>query len=187
MDQEGEIQSTVLSEQFPEVKCFLQHYTYYRSLRDAPYPINESDFWDEVSGAFLGSATLAWYNVFADCKSGVHWSKLISNMPKEVEEDFRDRIYKSTGLNEKSYKKVRDDIKTLRDKYVAHRDLNWQKDIWNSPNFENALKIAKVYECWVNDLLQREGSPPLPSLAGIIEEAQHEVKDVIALLSSQKS
>lgn len=186
MDQEGEIQSAVFFEQFPQVECFIRCYTYCRSLRDVPHVIRESDFWDEVYSALLGSAILAWCNVFGSCASDLHWSKLIKNMPKEDEDDFRNRIYKSTGLNEESYKKVRDSIKTLRDKYFAHRDLNWGKHIWNSPDLENALKIAKVYESWVNDLPHREVSLLLPSHAGIIEEAQREVEGVIALLSSQE-
>ena len=187
MDQQGEIQSTVCCEQFPQVECFVRHYTYYRSLRGAPYPINESNFWDEVSTSFLGSATLAWYNVFASCQSDLHWSKLIKNMPKRVKDDFINRIYRSTGLNEESYKKVRDYIKTLRNKYFAHKDLNWQKHIRNSQDFENALKIAMEYECWVNDLLQKENSPSMNPLSDIIKDAREEVKRVIALLLSEKS
>lgn len=186
MDQEGEIQSTVLCEQFPQVKCFVRYYTYYQSLRGAPQSIGDSDFWDEVSTAFLGSATLAWCKVFGSCRSDLHWSKLIKNIPKKVKEDFINRIYKTTHLNEESYKKLRNYIKTLRDKYFAHTDLNWQQHIWNSPDFENAFKIAKVYECWVNDLLQKERFPSMNSLTGIIKDAQGTVKHVIAHLSSQK-
>lgn len=187
MDQDSEIQSAVFFEQCPQVECFVQYFTYYRSLRDAPELIEDSDFWDEVSNTFLGAATLAWCSVFGSCGSDVHWSKLIKNMPKKVEQDFVNRVYKSTALNEKAYKECRENIKELRDKYVAHRDRNWQEHIWNSPDFEIALKIAKVYECWVNDLLQKE-SPPfsMNSLTDIIKSAEAEVKHVTALLSSQK-
>lgn len=186
MDKEGEIQSAVLYEQFAQVECFVQHFTYYRRLWDAPQRIEDSDFLDEVSTAFLGSAIIAWCNVFGSCRSDLHWSQLIENMPKKVEEDFRNRIYKSTYLNEESYKKFRNYIKTLRNKYVTHRDLNWQEHIWNSPDFENALKLATEYECWVKDLLKKESSPLMNSLADIIKNAEGEVKRVTALLSSQK-
>jgi len=74
----------------------------------------------------------------------------------------------------------------LRDKYVAHRDRNWKKHNWNSSDFKNALKIAIAYECWVNDLLQKEGSPSINSLADIIKSAKGEIMHVTALLSSQK-
>ena len=107
-------------------------------------------------------------------------------MTKKVKDDFTKRIYKSTNLDEGLYKKFRDDIKTLRDKYVAHRDLNWQNHIGNSPDFENALKIVTEYECWVNDLLQKEGSPLMNPLDDLIKNAEREVRHVTSLLSSQK-
>jgi hypothetical protein len=183
VDRKGEIQSTVLCEQFPQVECFIRCYTYYRSLGGIlSQPIEDSDFWEEVSAALLGSATLAWCNVFGSCRSDLHWSKIIKNMPKKVKEDFINRICKSTCLKEESYKKLRDYIKKMRDKYFAHRDLNWQKHIWNSPDFENALKIVKVYECWVNDLLQKENSPSMNSLTDIIKSAEGEVKGCMSYL-----
>ena len=183
MDQEGEIQSAVLCEQFPQVVCFVQVFTYYRSLRDAPLPIEDQDFWEEVSNAFLGAATLAWYNVFGSCGSHVYWSKLIENMPKKVKQDFKNRVYELTDLNEDAYQKCQNNIKTLRDKYIAHRDRDWQNHNYNSSDFKNALKIAEGYECWVNDLLQKESAPPMNSLNDIIQSAKGEVKHV---LSSQK-
>lgn len=186
MDKQGEIQSAVFCEQSPEVECFVEHFTYYRSLRDEPPPTEDSDFWYEVSTAFFRSAILAWCNVFGSCRSDLHWSKLIENMPEKVKEDFTNGIRKSTDLNKESCKKLQDDMKTLRDKRVAHRDLNWQQHIWNSPDFENVLKIAIEYECWVNELLQKEGSSPMNSLTDIIKSAEGEVKHVIALLSSLK-
>jgi hypothetical protein len=173
MDQEGKIQLAVLENQFPQVICFVQNLTYYRSLGEASLPNEDQDFWEEVPEALFGLAILAWYNVFGDDKSDVYWSKLIKNMPKKVEQDFKNRV------NEGIYKKCRENIKTLRDKYFAHRDRNWQKHIWNSPDFEFALKIAKVYECWLNGLLQKEISDSINSLDAIIKSAKNEVKHVL--------
>lgn len=175
MDQEGEIQSAVLCEQFPQVECFVRNLTYYRSLEGTSLPNEDQDFWDEVPDALLGSAILAWHNVFGYCRSDHHWLKLIKNMPKKVKQDF----YKLKTLNKRAYKECRKDIKTLRDKYVAHRDRNWQKHIWNSPDFDIALEIAKGYECWLNDLLQKEGEEPLTSLDATIQSAKEDVKNVL--------
>lgn len=179
MDQEDEIQIAVLEEQFPQVKCFVQNLTYYRSLGEASLPNEDQDFWEEVPDAFFGAAIIAWHSVFGSCESDIHWSKLIKNMPKKVKQDFKNRVYKLTGLNEDAYLKCRNDIKTLRDKYIAHRDRDWQKHIWNSPDFEIALKIAKVYECWLNDLLQKKSYLPMNSLDATIQSAKREVKHVL--------
>ena len=186
MDQEGEIQSAVLCEQFPQVQCFVQNFTYYQSLGKASLPNEDQDFWVEVSNALLGAATLAWYNVFCSCKSHVYWSKLIKSMPSEVKQDFKKRIYELPGLNEETYQECRNNIKTLRDKYIAHRDRDWQEHNYNLSDFEIALKIAKVYECWLNDLLQKESCPRMNSLDATIQSAEGEVKNVLYMLSLQK-
>lgn len=128
MDKEGEIQSVVLCEQFPQVECFVQYFTYYQSLLSCTKPFEDSnlrDLRDAVSDAFLGAAILAWYHVFAYSKSQIFWSKLIENMPEKVKQNFSKRIYKSTSLDKETYKQFLNNIKKLRDKYVAHRDLNW--------------------------------------------------------------
>ena len=186
MDQEGEMQSDVLCEQFPQVECFVRNLTYYRSIGEASLPNEDQDFWEEVSNAFLGAATLAWYNVFGYCGSHVYWSKLIENMPKKVNQDYKNRFYELTDLNEDAYQKCQNNIKTLRDKYIAHRDRNWQKHNYTLSNFENALKISDGYECWVNALLHKESSPQMEPLANIIQSAKGEVKHVLYVLSSQK-
>jgi len=185
MDQEGEIQSAVLCEQFPQVECFVRNLTYFRSLGEASLPNEDHDFWEEVSNAFLGTATLAWYNVFGSCGSHVYWSKLVENMPKKIKQDFKNHVYE-IDLNEDEYQNCRNIIKTLRDKYIAHRDRDWQKHSYNSSDFENAMKIAKGYEFWVNDLLQKESSSPMNPLADTIQSAKDDVKHVLYVLSSQK-
>ncbi len=179
MDQEGEIQSAVLCEQFPQVECFVRDFTYYRSLGKVSLPNEDQDFWEEVYNAFLGAAILAWYNVFGSCGSHVYWSKLIENMPKKVKQDFKNRFYKLTDLNEDAYQKCRKNIKTLRDKYIAHRNRDWQKHNYNSSDLDNAMKIAEGYECWVNDLRQKESSSPMNSLADTIQSAKNDVKHVL--------
>ena len=80
-------------EQFPQVECFVRNLTYYRSLT---LPNEDQDFWEEVPDALLGSAILAWHNVFGDCGSDVYWSKLIENMPEKVKQDSKNRFYELT-------------------------------------------------------------------------------------------
>ena len=140
----------------------------------------------EASNAFLEIASLAWCNVFGSRKGCLHWSKTIRNMAKEVEQDFKNRIYRSTGLDKEKYPKYQCSIKALRDKYVAHIDLNWQDDIPTIPipYFDNALIVAKEYERWVMDLPFEQGfSYPVLSLDKIIETAEKKVASLAALFS----
>jgi len=186
MDQEGEIQSAVLCEQLPQVQDFVQNLTYYRSLSSCTKPF-EGDFFDVAGYAFLKAATLAWCNVFADRKSDVYWSKLIDEMPEEVKLDFENRIRKSTDLTEKQYQEYQCSIRALRDKYVAHTDLDWQKSVSHDLSFDIALRIAMQYECWLKDLLRKEDSftPGCISFNDIIESAKGDVMHLTTTLSSQ--
>lgn len=188
MDREGEIQSAILCEQSLQVDCFVRYLMYCQTiLLDAKLE-QDWEFFEETSNAFLGLLIIAWCNVFASEKSDIHWSKLIKNMPKEIKEDFKKRLYTSTGLDEHEYQKFRDYIKTIRDKYVAHKDLNWMKDIWHTPHFHNMITVAKEYERWVHDLLHNEGSSYYPSNLDLtMKAAEEEVQAIAALLSDDKS
>ena len=147
-------------------------------------PIEQSEFWDEACIAFLGMAIIAWYNVFGSHKSDVHWSKTVRDMPKETYENFKDRISKSTGLYGKKYEDYQKSIKDVRDRYFAHRDINWMAHISTSfLNFDIALTIAKEYEGWIRDLHKRECTDYLgPSFDQTIKTAKREIKGVATAL-----
>lgn len=187
MDKEGEIQSNVYTEQFSQVRFFVHYITYYKNLTSCTYPF-EGDFFDSACYSFLGVATLAWCNVFADCKSHVYWSKLIKNMPEEVEQDFKKRICKSTGLSEEKYQKYQCEIRSLRDKCFAHLDLDWRTNVPYNLSFCNALEIAKQYECWVKELLCKEGTstPDGISFDDTITGAKNDVEHIVKFLKTQK-
>ena len=186
MDQEGEIQSDVYVEQYSQVRLFVQNLTYYKSLSSCLRPF-EGEFFEAACDAFLGAVTLAWCNVFASPKSHVYWSKLVKRMPKEVEQDFEKRVYKSTGLKGKKYQDYQCSIKSLRDKYVAHTDLDWQESVSHNLSFGKALRIAMQYECWLKDLLRKEGSFTSGDISfnDIVESAKGDVMHLTTTLSSQ--
>ena len=183
MDQEGEIKSDVFMKQLPQVHLFVKHLTYYRCILRAKLA-EKSEFFTVACNACLYVATIAWCNVFGSRKSDLHWSKTIRNIPEEIEQDFKDRVYRSTGLNEEEYRDYQSSIKTWRDEYVAHTDLNWEADIPIVPHFDNALTVAKEYERWVMELLPKEGSfYDGVFLEDIIETAEKKVVSLAALFS----
>jgi hypothetical protein len=185
MEQEDTMIYDVLYEQAPQVESFIKYLTYWRSLSSYNRPF-EGDFIEEACSVFLGAAIIAWCNVFADCKSHVYWSKLIKDSTEDVKYDFEKRIYKYTGLDEKKHQDRRDYIKTIRDKYFAHRDRNWQNCIAESPDFQSAVKIAKEYECWLNYLLNEESPFWDHSLTDIEKCSELEADRVAELLLTQK-
>lgn len=189
MNRKGEINNAVFCEQYSQVEDIVECLTYYRYI--VANPIEQSEFWDEACAAFLGMAILAWYNVFGSHKSNVHCSKTIRYMPKETEEteeNFKKRISKSSiGLNGKQYEEYQKSIKDVRDKYIAHRDINWMDNIPTAINFETALNIAKEYEGWIRDL-HKEECPDNHALSfdQIIETAEREIEDIATALKKRK-
>ena len=98
MNQEGEVNGAVFIEQQAQVRCFVQYLTYHQCMSRLT---KKPDLLTEASNAFLKIACIAWCNVFGSRKGCLHWSKTIRNMAKEVEQDFKNRIYRSTGLEKK--------------------------------------------------------------------------------------
>lgn len=184
MEQESTIIYDVLYEQAPQVESFIRHLAYFRSLSSCNKSF-EGYFIDEACYAFLGAAIIEWCNVFVDCKSDVYWSKLIKEITEDVRYDFEKRIIKSKVLDEKRYQNCKNYIKTIRDKYFAHRDRNWQNCIRESPDFQDAVNIAKEYEYWLNDLLSKESPFHETSLTDIEECAEFEADRMAELLSMQ--
>jgi hypothetical protein len=180
MEQESTIIYDVLYEQAFQVESFIKYLTYWRSLSSCNKPF-EGDFIEEACGVFLGAAIIAWCNVFVDGKSHVYWSKLIRDT-EDVKYDLEKRISKYTGLDENRYQNCKNCVKIIRDKYFAHRDRNWQNCIRESPDFESAVKIAKEYEYWLNDLLNEESPFRDYSLTDIEKYAELEADRVAELL-----
>ena len=178
MNQESEVNGIVFMEQLSQVRCFVRYLTYHRCMSRLT---KKPELLTEASNAFLKIACIAWCNVFGSRKSCLHWSKTIRNMAKEVEQDFKNRIYRSTDLDKKKYQEYQRSIKEMRDKYVAHIDPNWQGPI---QYFDNARAVAKEYERWVMDLPLEQGfSCPVLSLDKIIETAEEKVASLAALFS----
>jgi hypothetical protein len=188
MDQIGQVRSRVLCEQLPKIESFVRYLTYYRMFPQTHFFV-QSDFWQDVSDALLCVAILAWCDVFGSCSNDFHWSKLVEEMPEEVVLAFKSHIHKLTGLTDEGYEKYQNYVKTLRDKYFAHTDRDWQEHIWDAPDFDKAMKIVKAYENWVNELLVKEGSPcpEYCSLDDIEKEAKRQVKEALAYKTPQRN
>jgi hypothetical protein len=102
----------------------------------------------------------------------------------EVKLDFEKRVRKSTDLTEKQYEEYQRSIRDLRDKYVAHRDLDWQAHVSQTLSFDKALRIAMQYECWLNDLFHKRDCPQdnSDSLGDIIKSAEGDVLHLTRIL-----
>jgi len=75
------------------------------------------DFWVNANGNFLDLAVLEWCKLFTDRRGKHHWRKVVPD-PNV----FLPGLLKEIGVDEQEFQDRCKEIKTYRDKFVAHLD-----------------------------------------------------------------
>lgn len=102
---------------------------------------NQSQFWVTLNGNFLDICVLEWCKLFGDSRGKHFWGKGVSD-PKK----FNDGLLQSLSMTNEGFKRYVVEMRTYRDRYVAHLDLDEKFDI---PN----LDIAKESVLYLYDYL----------------------------------
>jgi hypothetical protein len=111
---------------------------YLSGWRDSK-PVFEGQFWINANGNFLDIGVLEWCKLFGE-KHGKHrWSKLITNG-----EMFFSGLLKSLEMNAEQWEAYIKEMRTYRDTFIAHLDLEERMQI---PMMDIALKsIIFLYD-----------------------------------------
>lgn len=135
----------VFMQQFPVAKRFACHFVYYRALHKAYQEKQlKSEFWTLIIDAHLLQAIIYWYMVFSsDGCNPTHWKQLSPTNSEELQQSFRNGLFRDTELNKESWAKYRKEVTDFRNSYVAHRELNSSLPV---PNLDTALKVAPYYD-----------------------------------------
>lgn len=138
--------------QFPIVKQFIYHITYYRALhRTYQESKLQNEFWTLTIDAHLLQATIQWCMVFdSDGCNPTHWKNLTQGQSNVLHKSFRDGLFQQTGLDEETWSQYWEEIVDFRNNYAAHRALEFSKPV---PSFENALKVAYYYDNWIRKVI----------------------------------
>lgn len=172
-----EYNAQIFREQFPLVKYFIYHLTYYREL-DPEYRQLElkSTFWKLTIDAHLLQATIYWCMVFGSkgCNA-THWKHLSEDNVGRLQDSFRQTLFTQTNFSASTWDMYWNNILDFRNKYVAHRELNYKEPI---PDFDQALEVAYVYDEWIRDVISPDilEEPPLKESAA---ELQRSIKPLI--------
>jgi hypothetical protein len=157
--------------QFPLVKYFIYHLTYYRILFDG-YEEHQlqNEFWTLTIDAHLLRATTNWCMVFGSKSEPTHWRRLTEESESHAQ-NFRNGLFSEIGLSEVGWRKYWTDMKQFRDKWVAHRELKPFTD--PVPNFDTALAVAYYYDNWVRDVISPHSldEPPFELFAASLRES----------------
>ena len=95
----------------------LRNAAYYRAWNAASQNRRKEQFWISLNGNFIDTCLLEWCKLFGDLRAMHHWSKVIS-----APTTFITGLHAATGLDETAFETYRLEVRTYRDKFVAHLD-----------------------------------------------------------------
>jgi hypothetical protein len=163
---------TVFINQFPLVKFFVYHLIYYRTLSKVYGELKLRDeFWTLTIDAHVLRALINWCMVFGSENEPTHWKRLIKQSEGHAQR-FRNGLCRETGLGEDAWREYWASMKSFRDKWAVHRELETFTD--PMPNFDTALTVAYHYDSWVRDVIS-PASFAEPSLKFFAQSLQQSV------------
>jgi len=144
--------SEIFIRQFPIVRAFVYHLTYYRCLNKGYDKCGfDSEFWTHTIDAHLLQASINWCKVFgSDRQNDIHWVKLNNNKHGELNLKFLLGLKTSCGIDLEEWKSYRKVIINFRNKFVAHTDLLFAAPV---PSFDMALQVAFYYDIWIREII----------------------------------
>ena len=120
-----------------EILCchFLRNLAFYQSWYKAGQPFKGDQFWITANGNFLDIGVLEWCKLFVDSKGKHHFSKAL-----EDGDQFKQELIEKLGLTEAQFDDYVENLKTYRDKFIAHLD---EQNIMNIPDITIARRSTK--------------------------------------------
>ncbi len=142
----------VFANQFPIVKTFIYHLIYYRVLLKSYQEHRlQNEFWTLTIDAHLVRAITSWCMVFgSDFSESTHWKQLHIHDSKALYNNFREGLFKATGLNQHTWHKYWKSVVDFRNKYAVHRELEFREPV---PILNTAVAVAYYYDVWVRGII----------------------------------
>lgn len=117
----------------------LRNLCFYRSGWENGKLIQKSLFWVNANGNFLDICVMEWCKVFGDARGKHYWKKVITD-----QESFFKNMLIELNISENDFDSYIREMKTYRDKFVAHLD---SENIAHIPKLEVVRKsISYLYD-----------------------------------------
>jgi len=113
----------------------LRNFAFYRAAQDAKKAWAGEQFWITVSNDFLDIGVLEWCKVFGDKRAKHDWRKSVTDQAA-----FHAALLDHIRLTEDLFEDYISEIRTYRDKFVAHLD---EDERMNIPNLAAAIKSTQ--------------------------------------------
>ncbi len=121
---------------------FLRNLAFYKAGWRGDVCIRKDQFWVTANGNFLDHCVLEWCKLFGDEKRGKHfWRKVITD-----QDVFLEGLLQTLEFTETEFASYIDDMRTYRDKFVAHLDLD---EVMKIPR----LRLARKSVSYLHDYI----------------------------------
>ncbi|MGI3081217.1 hypothetical protein ACRTEU_24390 [Vibrio alginolyticus] len=117
-----------------------------------------------VKSSLLKQAIVVWYQVFGSRGEGCHWSQVVGKQ-SIIKPFSRDSILRSLETDLAEWSSYHEDMKRLRDKFIAHFDMDTETD--HFPSMDFALSVTEAYRDWLYALFT-EYQKSFPVRAGFL-------------------
>ena len=128
------------------LKCadFARQLSYHRALNEHKdgFKLN---FWIYVFNNAIDIAVLDWFHLFGYHNDDLHWKQVVADI-----DSFRQQLFCQVNMTEDEWKSYREEIKTYRDKDIAHIEVRPTSHV---PEMSIALQaVTCYYEHVLNEL-----------------------------------
>ncbi len=101
--------------------------------------IFKDQFWVNANGNFIDVCVLEWCKLFGDKRGQHYWRKVITDQAT-----FNAGLLNAVGQTEAAFEAYIEEMRTYRDKFVAHLD---SEEVMNIPKLRVARKsVSFLYE-----------------------------------------
>ena len=122
---------------------FMRNVAFYRAWTALSAARRKEQFWRTANGNFIDMAVLDWCKLFGDKNAKHHWSKSVTDHTA-----FLHGLHTRILVNAVAFEEYRLQVRTYRDKFVAHLDELHTMDI---PNLQPALESVRFLYQFLRD------------------------------------
>jgi hypothetical protein len=114
----------------------ISNFACYRGGREANVLTRSEQFWKRANGNFLDIGLLEWCKLFADPRGDHYWRGIVSDPDR-----FETMLLSQLGLSQQAFLDYITQVKSYRDKFVAHLDSEL---IAHFPKLDIAINSAQL-------------------------------------------
>lgn len=157
----------------------IRNLAFYRERREELFKPPENQFWRTVDGNFIDICVLEWCKLFADTKAKHYWKKFVRD-----KDQFLTVLLKELNCTEDQFTNYINEMKSYRDKFLAHLD---DENIMNIPLLDKAEKsIIHLYHYLLTHEEEENCFSDAPNIEEYFYNSSSEAKAIISKICESR-